>query len=88
MGESFNYENMKITLKSEEELLPNGIIMRELILQADNVSRTIIQLQIVCWPDHDIPEKSFAYSMLEILISYIDEYRKKNNEAPVVIHCR
>ncbi len=87
-GESVIYDDITITLKSEEYLLPDGILMRELILHTENTTRTIIQLQIICWPDHDIPEKSQGYNMLEIIISYIDEYRNKNIDAPIIIHCR
>lgn len=83
-----NHDNLTISLKAEEDLLPNGILMREITLQTDSATRTIIQLQITCWPDHDIPDKSLGYSMLEILISYIDEYRNKNIDAPIIIHCR
>ena len=75
LGESFNYDNMIITLKSEEEILHKAIVMREFSLCYENTNRNIIQLQIICWPDHDIPAKFIGYSMLEIIISYIDIYR-------------
>ena len=88
LGEFLHFDKMIITLKSEEEILPKSIVMREINLNYDNVNRNILQLQIICWPDHDIPSKSIGYNLLEIIISYIDEFRNKNLEGPITIHCR
>jgi protein tyrosine phosphatase len=81
-------DDIIITLKSEEEILPKAVVMREFEIHHEDSTKTIMQLQVLCWPDHDIPDKNVGYSMLEIVISYIDEFRSKNSEGPVVVHCR
>ena len=82
-------EEFTIILKSEDEILSKGLILRELTVRnKENIEKTIIQLQVICWPDHDVPDINIGNTTIEIIISYVDEYRKKYPDSPVVIHCR
>jgi len=87
LGEALNLDDIIVNLSTEEEVLPEAIIMRELLVHHEEQTQSVIQLQIICWPDHDQPDKVRGYDTMDIVISYIAEYRSRNAESPVLIHC-
>lgn len=82
-------EDIEIFLQSEDEILPDGVILREIILKnlKNGTSRSIIQLQVLCWSDFTVPENSLGIPSLEIVINYIDEYKRKSVDSPILVHC-
>ncbi len=84
------FEKFKILLENEEYLLDSSIIQRTLCLHDEetNTKYTITQLQVVCWPDHSVPEQETGFKSIELLNTYVDDFRILHNNSPVLVHCR
>ena len=82
------YQNFKIIFESEEEILENAIINRNFTIEFNDIRISITHLQIICWPDHNIPEQEIGYKSIELISSYIDDFRLNDFVSPIVIHCR
>jgi len=82
-----NLDELVVETLADDEIFENGLILREISVTMKSETRKIIQLHLTCWPDHSTPNESIGYSCIEIILSYIEEYRRKNTNAPVVIHC-
>ena len=85
VGETLMHEDIVITLDSEVIILTNSIIQRNLTVKYNEEERKIQQLQVICWPDHSIPEEEIGFKMTELIYSYIDEF---SISGPTVVHCR
>jgi protein tyrosine phosphatase len=82
------FSNFKIILESEDFLIDNSILRRNFKIDffSNEESVNICQLHVLSWPDHSVPDEISGYKMIELLLSFIDDYSKMTT--PVVIHCR
>lgn len=85
------FPQFKIIQESEVFILDNSVLQRNFIIEFYNdINKNkvhVSQLHVLCWPDHSVPEAEIGYKMIEVLISYVDEYRNIHNDKPVVTHC-
>lgn len=81
------FENLKIILESEFFILDKGVMLRNIRIEYFEERFSVIQLHVVCWPDHSTPEEDIGFKMIEIVLSYVEETRKIE-KSPIVIHCR
>jgi len=80
----------RIHLDSEVYILDQAIIQRSITIE-DKINKTkqnVTQLQVVCWADHSAPEEELGYKMIELTMSYVNEFRNEDGKSPVVVHCR
>jgi protein-tyrosine phosphatase len=84
------FEKFSVTSENEFYLLDKSVIQKNFILfdEETKKSENITQLHAVCWPDHSIPEDETGYKAIELLLSYIDDYRNFFPESPIIVHCR
>ena len=84
------FEKMTISVEGEFFLLDKSVVQRNIIIfnEETQTSETVTQLHVLCWPDHSIPEDETGYKAVELLISYVDDFRNNHPQAPVVVHCR
>ncbi len=84
------FEKFTISLENEFYLLDKSVIQKNFIIYNEETkkSENITQLHVVCWPDHSIPEDETGYKAIELLVSFIDDYRNCFSESPVIVHCR
>lgn len=80
----------KIQLETQVFILDKAVIQRNFVIEdeKDNIRYTVTQLHAVCWADHSAPEEELGFKMIEMILSYVDEYRCMNQFSPVVVHCR
>ena len=75
----------KISYQIEyKEDIKQNLIIRDIRITKDNVSKNVIQIQYKGWPDHGIPKIEEAYESFLFMIQYII---KTNSNSPVVCHC-
>jgi protein tyrosine phosphatase len=84
------FETFKIHLESEDYILENAVIQRNFLIhnERDNTTYNITQLHIVCWCDHSAPEEELGYKMIDLVLSYVEDFRTAYKDSPVVVHCR
>ncbi len=82
------YKDIKIKLESDEEILNNAVIQRHFTIERGEQKLSVTQLQIICWNDHSVPEDECGYKSIDLVSTYIDEYRINDSNAPILIHCR
>jgi protein tyrosine phosphatase len=77
----------KIILKLEnEEILENNCLVKRTF--KINELKEIVQIQILCWGDHDIPKDNLIFvKMINLLINKINDNRIKYPEIPILVHC-
>jgi len=86
----FVFENFKVILECEEDILNSAVTQRIFCLhdEENDTKYSITQLHVYCWPDHSVPEKEIGFKMIELLFSFIDEFRVCYQNSPVLVHCR
>ncbi len=84
------FEKMTLSVESEFFLLDKSVVQRNIIIfnEETQKSETVTLLHVVCWPDYSIPEDETGYKAIELLLTYVDDYRNCYPLAPVVVHCR
>ena len=60
------------------------LIIRNITISKDKISKNVTQIQYNGWPDHGIPNIEEAYNSFLNIIHFINE---NNNNCPVVVHC-
>lgn len=84
-------DDLSVYLASEDVILDKAIVRRELEIefiehgQAFNHKAT--QLQVICWPDHSVPEAEIGFKAIEIILSFVDMIRETSPKSPVLVHC-
>ena len=100
--EKFKYSDFEIVLSKEDIILDNSLIQREIIYKDyTNIGNikylkdiigyeddTITQIQATCWPDYLVPEEEIGYKMMDILIMFVEQFREKHPDSPIIVHCR
>ncbi len=71
----------KIEYKEEKK---KDLIIRNITISKDKISKNVTQIQYKGWPDHGIPRIEEAYDSFIYMIDFII---KNNNNCPVVTHC-
>ena len=71
----------KIEYKEEKK---KDLIIRDITITKDKISKKVTQIQYKGWPDHGIPRIEEAYDSFIYMIDFII---KNNNNCPVVTHC-
>ena len=92
VGELTTFGDIHITMNSEEIILDTAILRRSLNVKFIDEENTkyennIVQLQIICWPDHSIPEEEKGFKAVEILCSLVESSRELSANSPIVVHC-
>jgi protein-tyrosine phosphatase len=64
-----------------------SLIRREFIVRYNNIEKRVIQLQMLSWPDHYVPEAETGYNTLEYLLSAVSECKANYANSPVLVHC-
>lgn len=82
------FEDVEVYLEKEEYIINNALIKREIVIKYEGIEKRVTQLQMVSWPDHNVPDEDNGYVTIETIYSYINEYRFNCNFSPVLIHCR
>jgi protein tyrosine phosphatase len=84
------FAKFKVHFESEDYILDNAVIQRNFIIfdEGNNTKANITQLHVVCWPDHSAPTEELGFKMIELLLSYVDDYRASYVDSPIVVHCR
>jgi protein tyrosine phosphatase len=84
------FEKFKIELQNEEIIVEDSVIQRCFILhdEENEIKYSIAQLHAISWSDHSAPEKEIGFKMIELLLTYVDDYRTSYNDSPIIVHCR
>ncbi len=78
-------EKIVLKLENEEMIENNSIVKRTFKI---NNLKEIIQIQIVCWGDHDIPKDNLIFDkIINLLIKKVCDNRIKYPEIPILVHC-
>lgn len=97
--ESLKLEDLEINLISENTVSDGKLIQRNMevkykeIVDREEVwiSQTCTQIHVVCWPDHSVPDYDIVYTVIDSLLSIINDHfkenRKEHKESPIVVHC-
>ena len=81
--EEKNVQKISYQIEYKEDIKQN-LIIRDIRITKDNVSKNVIQIQYKGWPDHGIPKIEEAYESFLFMIQYIIT---TNSNSPVVCHC-
>lgn len=88
---SFGEGEVEILLVKESILLDNGIIRRDINIKTKKddqfISHDVVHLQVVCWPDHSVPDKDLGFKAIEMLCSAVDSIKDAKNFTHVLTHC-
>lgn len=89
-GSPIIFEKLTISMEHEFYVVDNSILQRSFLVYNEETkkSENITQLHVLCWPDHSIPEDETGYKTIELLLSYIDDFRSCYDASPVIVHCR
>jgi protein tyrosine phosphatase len=87
---SIIFEKFQIELENQDFIVEDSVLQRCLIVHDEEkgTKYSITQLHVVCWPDHNAPEKEIGFKMIELLISFVDNYRICYKNSPILVHCR
>ncbi|MCQ2820977.1 MAG: tyrosine-protein phosphatase [archaeon] len=80
-------ENLEIAMTSQEWLVENSLIKREVYIRKNGEIKRIIHLQAIDWPDYSKPDTNTGYALISKLIQSIGEAREKYQNSPVLVHC-
>lgn len=82
------FTNYEVPKRKETKVLDEEILLRKLIIKKDkeNLGKNIDQIQFTCWDDHKGLSNQFFERIIRI-IEYIDMYKNKKPNSPIVIHC-
>ena len=82
---NFQENNLCIKLISEDEIIPNSLIIKKFLINDD---LEVKQIHIICWPDHGMPrDQNLAIEIVDTMINYIKIEREEENRGPIVVHC-
>ena len=82
---NFQDNNLCIKLISQDEIIPNSLIIKKFLINDD---LEVKQIHIVCWPDHGMPrDQNLAIEIVDTMINYIKIEREEKNRGPIVVHC-
>jgi len=83
-GNTFTFDNLRVTLQNEKKTFENRLVERtlELIHYDTDERREIKHYQYLDWPDHGLPESAAAFRKI---LHKVDKVRAEN--APIVVHC-
>ena len=82
---NFQENNLCIKLISQDEIIPNSLIIKKFLINDD---LEVKQIHIVCWPDHGMPrDQNLAIEIVDTMINYIKIEREEENRGPIVVHC-
>lgn len=88
---SFNDGEIEILLVRENFLLENAIIKREMNIKCKkgdlSLSHDLIHIQVICWPDHSVPDKDLGFKTIEILCSVVDSFKERKDFTHILTHC-
>ena len=79
--------NLEVVKTSEEWIVQNSLIKREIYLRKNGEIKKIIHLQALDWPDCFRPNEETGNGTINRLIKYIGEVRDTFPNSPVLIHC-
>lgn len=85
LGETWEYPELgglKITFSHEQETYP--IVRRTFQLKRDGKTKTIIQLQLLDWPDKDVVKPEILSQLLDAMEK---EWKGCEEGTPAVVHC-
>lgn len=85
------FNELKISLENQDYIMDKNVIQRRCYIVHDgekDIKYTVTHLQILSWPDHSVPEKEDGFKMIDLVVSYIDDYRNNYKQSPVLVHCR
>ena len=73
------------TTAFEEDLFLRKLRIRN-VSSKEYIGKDIDQIQFIGWDDHEGITYKYFDKIIEI-INILDDYKKKNKDAPIVIHC-
>nr|XP_027222755.1 receptor-type tyrosine-protein phosphatase S-like [Penaeus vannamei] len=73
------YGDFSIAIVSEEKEL--DYFIRKFTLTHADESREVTQYQFIAWPDHDVPQAPFTFSLMTL------EIRRQKVTGPLLVHC-
>ena len=80
-GESpIQFGSMTISFIRESYLIPDHVIERQFLLQVGQVSRTVTQIQVLTWIDHNVADPVVILSTMD----YVNQIVK---DTPMIVHC-
>ena len=82
---NFQENNLCIKVISQDEIIPNSLIIKKFLINDD---LEVKQIHILCWPDHGMPrDLNLAIEIVDTMINYIKIEREEENRGPIVVHC-
>ncbi len=90
LEEPIVFEKFKIEFINEDYILDQAVIQRNFVIHDEEFDKkyNVTQLHVICWPDHSVPEKEIGFKTIELLISYVDDFRLCYQNSCVLVHCR
>ena len=80
----------EIGKRTETTALDKDVFLRKLrirnVLSKEYIGKDIDQIQFIGWDDHEGITYEYYDKIIKI-INILDEYKKENKDAPIVIHC-
>ncbi|XP_063593983.1 receptor-type tyrosine-protein phosphatase alpha-like [Penaeus indicus] len=73
------YGDFSISIVGEEKEL--DYFIRKFTLKHAGESREVTQYQFIAWPDHDVPQAPFTFSLMTL------EIRRREITGPLLVHC-
>jgi len=74
-------------LEKEEILLDSEILQRDIRIKIGSLVKTVTQLHVIGWPDHEIPREDIKIKLVNMIIKYVEDFKSIYN-TPILIHCR
>lgn len=89
-GSPIIFEKFRVVLESQVFILDDAVMQRNIIVidEENNKEFTVTQLHATRWPDHSVPEEEIGFKMVDLLLTYIDDFKTCYSKAPILIHCR
>ena len=92
-----HFNNIEVEFISEVELLEKKVIERKFKVkyfeenQKEVNSHEVIQLHIICWPDHSVPNYDYFNLFMFLCNTIYDNYNYEKellkSHSPAVVHC-
>lgn len=76
-------DDIQIALVSENWLIPNAIIKREILIRKRGAIKKVVHLQTIDWPDYSVPSNESIKALIQAMI----ESRESFPNSPILTHC-
>jgi protein tyrosine phosphatase len=84
-----NFGDIEVMTEGEEYVFTNSqsLMKRTFTVKYKGEEKNVTQIQILDWPDHNVPNSETGFKSLDYIINTISEFKSCITSSPVLIHC-